>query len=114
MHMHTHRCERELLDENRRKIGMFAQLTSDKIISVHNVSEIYKVPLLLKSQNVAEIIANKLLMYLPKVCAYICVHVRMHLISTRSLFIYGSLHDTCIDATVLTRCAMCAGHAEYQ
>ena len=46
---------------------MFSQLTSDKIISVHNVSEIYKVPLLLKSQNVAEIISNKLLMYLPKV-----------------------------------------------
>jgi CTP synthase (UTP-ammonia lyase) len=33
---------------------------------VHNVSEIYKVPLLLKAQNVASIISTKLKMYLPK------------------------------------------------
>lgn len=45
---------------------MFAQLTPEQIISVHNVSEIYKVPLLLREQNVAEIISNSLHMYLPK------------------------------------------------
>jgi CTP synthase (UTP-ammonia lyase) len=33
---------------------------------MHNVSEIYKVPLLLKAQNVASIISTKLKMYLPK------------------------------------------------
>jgi CTP synthase (UTP-ammonia lyase) len=33
---------------------------------VHNVSEIYKVPLVLQKQNVAEIISDKLQMYLPK------------------------------------------------
>ena len=43
------------------------QVGAESIISVHNVSDIYKVPLLLKSQNVAEIISNKLKMYLPKV-----------------------------------------------
>lgn len=85
------RCARELEDDVKKKIGMFSQLTCDKIISVHNVSEIYKVPLLLKSQNVAEIISNKLEMYLPKVsasnptasvfvlrsCASVCMRVRV-------------------------------------
>lgn len=92
------RCERELEDDVKKKIGMFSQLTCDKIISVHDVSEIYKVPLLLKSQNVAEIISNKLEMYLPKVsasnptasvfvfrsCACVCAlpkpHLRFHMI----------------------------------
>jgi len=60
------RCEVELLPDVRKKIGMFAQLKPEQIISVHNVSEIYKVPLLLKSQDVAEIVANRLKMYLPK------------------------------------------------
>lgn len=55
-----------MLPDVRKKIGMFAQLTPDQIISVHNVSEIYKVPLLLREQNVAEIISNSLQMYLPK------------------------------------------------
>jgi CTP synthase len=41
-------------------------VAADCIVSVHNVSEIYKVPLLLKSQNVAEIISSRLKMYLPK------------------------------------------------
>jgi len=60
------RCERELTEEGRKKLGLFCQTSSDCIVSVHNVSEIYKVPLLLKSQNVAEIIATRLKMYLPK------------------------------------------------
>ena len=42
------------------------QTSADSIVSVHNVSEIYKVPLLLKAQNVASIISTKLKMYLPK------------------------------------------------
>ena len=53
------RCERELTEEGRKKLGLFCQTSSDCIVSVHNVSEIYKVPLLLKSQNVAEIIATR-------------------------------------------------------
>jgi hypothetical protein len=42
------------------------QVPAQNIISVHNVSEIYKVPLVLQKQNVAEIISDKLQMYLPK------------------------------------------------
>eukprot|EP00960_Hanusia_phi_P052291 761369-Hanusia_phi.AAC.3 len=61
------RCETELHNEQRKKLGLFCQVGAESIISVHNVSDIYKVPLLLKSQNVAEIISNKLKMYLPKV-----------------------------------------------
>lgn len=60
------RCETELGQDQRKKLGLFCQVGKESIISVHNVSEIYKVPLLLKSQNVAEIIANRLKMYLPK------------------------------------------------
>ena len=56
------RCEKELGEEQRKKLGLFCQTSSDSIVSVHNVSEIYKVPLLLKAQNVAEIIATKLKM----------------------------------------------------
>jgi CTP synthase len=44
----------------------FQQVPSQNIVSVHNVSEIYKVPLVLQKQNVAEIISEKLQMYLPK------------------------------------------------
>ena len=60
------RCETELTEEGRKKLGLFCQTSSDCIVSVHDVTEIYKVPLLLKSQNVAEIIATRLKMYLPK------------------------------------------------
>jgi len=60
------RCERELTEEGRKKLGLFCQTSADCIVSVHDVTEIYKVPLLLKSQNVAEIIATRLKMYLPK------------------------------------------------
>ena len=41
-------------------------MPAQNIISVHTVSEIYKVPLVLQKQNVAEIISDKLQMYLPK------------------------------------------------
>mmetsp|Transcript_42137 Transcript_42137/g.86128 ORF Transcript_42137/g.86128 Transcript_42137/m.86128 type:complete len:594 (-) Transcript_42137:276-2057(-) len=60
------RCETELQEEQKKKLGLFCQVEKECIISVHNVSEIYKVPLLLKQQNVAEILANQLRMYLPK------------------------------------------------
>ena len=60
------RCDKELNDDGRRKLGLFCQVSTDCIVSVHNVSEIYKVPLLLKAQNVAEIISSRLKMYLPK------------------------------------------------
>lgn len=60
------RCERELSEEGRKKLGLFCQTSADCIVSVHDVTEIYKVPLLLKAQNVAEIISARLKMYLPK------------------------------------------------
>mmetsp|Transcript_25012 Transcript_25012/g.59396 ORF Transcript_25012/g.59396 Transcript_25012/m.59396 type:complete len:597 (-) Transcript_25012:467-2257(-) len=60
------RCNDELQLEQRQKLGLFCQVGTESIISVHNVSEIYKVPLLLKEQGVAEIIAQQLRMYLPK------------------------------------------------
>lgn len=60
------RCDQELNPEARKKLGLFCQTSADSIVSVHNVSEIYKVPLVLKAQNVPQIISTKLKMYLPK------------------------------------------------
>src|SRR6202022_961123 len=42
------------------KIGQFCMVPSTHVISVHDVSNIYRVPLLLKEQNVHHLILNTL------------------------------------------------------
>ncbi|KAK1939516.1 putative cytidine triphosphate synthetase [Babesia divergens] len=48
------RCNLELTPEIKRKIAFFTQVQPENVISVHNSSDVYNVPLILESQNVAQ------------------------------------------------------------
>jgi len=52
------RCERKVEDAIKSKISMFSMVPYSNVISVHNVSNIYRVPSLLLKQNVPSIILN--------------------------------------------------------
>merc|ERR1719193_2280767 len=52
------RCEKEVEDAIKSKISMFSMVPYSNVISVHNVSNIYRVPSLLLKQNVPSIILN--------------------------------------------------------
>lgn len=52
------RCEREVEDAIKSKISMFSMVPYSNVISVHNVSNIYRVPEMLLKQNVPSIILN--------------------------------------------------------
>lgn len=52
------RCEKEIEDSIKSKISMFSMVPYSNVISVHNVSNIYKVPAMLLEQNVPSIIMN--------------------------------------------------------
>lgn len=52
-------ADRPLDEIARRKISSFCQVPIDSVISVHNVSNIYHVPLLLRDQIVADLILDK-------------------------------------------------------
>jgi len=52
------RCEREVEDSIKSKISMFSMVPFSNVISVHNVSNIYRVPGMLLKQNVPAIILN--------------------------------------------------------
>jgi len=52
------RCEREVEDSTKSKISMFSMVPFSNVISVHNVSNIYRVPGMLLKQNVPAIILN--------------------------------------------------------
>merc|ERR1719285_1215568 len=52
------RCEREIEAAIKSKISMFSMVPYSNVISVHNVSNIYRVPGLLLKQNVPSIILN--------------------------------------------------------
>uniref|UniRef100_A0A1I7YI96 CTP synthase n=1 Tax=Steinernema glaseri TaxID=37863 RepID=A0A1I7YI96_9BILA len=54
------RSERPVSTRLKEKISEVGQLDLDQIIGVHDVSNIYKVPLLLQQQNVVEAIISKL------------------------------------------------------
>jgi len=54
------RCEREIEDSIKSKISMFSMVPYSNVISVHNVSNIYRVPGMLLSQNVPSIVLNSL------------------------------------------------------
>ncbi|CDR94187.1 cytidine triphosphate synthetase, putative [Babesia bigemina] len=59
------RCVTELTAAIKEKIAFFTQVKPDNVISVHNSSDVYNVPLILESQNVAQKII-KLLEITPK------------------------------------------------
>eukprot|EP00916_Digyalum_oweni_P024706 GHVL01040851.1.p1 GENE.GHVL01040851.1~~GHVL01040851.1.p1 ORF type:complete len:637 (-),score=108.64 GHVL01040851.1:1336-3246(-) len=54
------RCDVPLEDITRDKIAVFCQVPKEHVISVHDVSNIYRVPLELRNQGVGELICKKL------------------------------------------------------
>jgi CTP synthase (UTP-ammonia lyase) len=54
------RSETELTDEIRKKLGLFCMLRGEEVISLHHVSNLYQVPLLMTEQKVGELVCKKL------------------------------------------------------
>ncbi|PFH32577.1 CTP synthase [Besnoitia besnoiti] len=54
------RCETMLSEATRSKIALFTQVLPEHVISVHDVANTYRVPLVLDSQNVAQAICKRL------------------------------------------------------
>ncbi|PHJ25209.1 ctp synthase [Cystoisospora suis] len=54
------RCETMLCEATRNKIALFSQVLPEHVISVHDVANTYRVPLVLESQNVAMLICKRL------------------------------------------------------
>ena len=54
------RSEQELPKDERKKIALFFSVNPTSVISMHDVSTVYSIPLLLHKQKVDEIIINKL------------------------------------------------------
>lgn len=56
------RSERPLLPETKRKLGLFCQVAPDAVISVHDVSNTYQIPLMLQEQGVCNLIIRSMQM----------------------------------------------------
>merc|ERR1719464_204152 len=54
------RCPEELLEPTRNKISNFCHVRPDHVLSVHNVNNTYKVPMLLREQNLHSILLEHL------------------------------------------------------
>jgi CTP synthase len=54
------RCTQELLDPAREKISSFCHVPSTHVLSVHDVDNVYQVPLLLQSQNLHHLLQSQL------------------------------------------------------
>ncbi|KAI4835898.1 CTP synthase [Plasmodium brasilianum] len=54
------RCEEPLTEEAIRKISLFSQVKNEHVISLHDTSNVYKVPLILEQQNFSEHVLKKL------------------------------------------------------
>lgn len=54
------RSERPLLPETKRKIGLFCQVEPSAVVSVHDVSNTYKIPLMLQEQGVCNLLIRSL------------------------------------------------------
>eukprot|EP01116_Phalansterium_solitarium_P003275 TRINITY_DN1406_c0_g1_i1.p1 TRINITY_DN1406_c0_g1~~TRINITY_DN1406_c0_g1_i1.p1 ORF type:complete len:597 (+),score=190.68 TRINITY_DN1406_c0_g1_i1:133-1923(+) len=59
------RSTKPLLKTSRDKISLFCQVASDCVLSVHDVSNVYRVPLLLNEQNFPKLLLNRLQMFSP-------------------------------------------------
>ena len=59
------RCDQPVSQKTKEKIGNFCNVPAQHVLSMHNVSDIWKVPLLLHQQNAVQMISNVLGMYLP-------------------------------------------------
>lgn len=54
------RSERPLLPETKKKLAMFCQVAPDAVISVHDVSNTYQIPLMLQEQGVCNLMIRTL------------------------------------------------------
>lgn len=54
------RSERPLLQETKRKIGLFCQVKPEAVVSVHDVSNTYRIPLMLQEQGVCNLLIRSL------------------------------------------------------
>lgn len=54
------RSERPLLAETKRKIGLFCQVSPSAVVSVHDVSNTYSIPLMLQEQGVCNLLIKSL------------------------------------------------------
>lgn len=59
------RCQRPLLDSTKRKIAAACNVHPDHVLSLHNATDIWKVPEIMRGQNVCEKIGHKLGLYIP-------------------------------------------------
>ncbi|KAL6065509.1 CTP synthase ura7 [Balamuthia mandrillaris] len=60
------RSSQPLAPDVRQKLGFFCHVAEDNVISVHDVSNLYRVPLLLQAQGVPMKILQKLELYTPR------------------------------------------------
>jgi len=59
------RSEVALVDETREKLAKFCHVSSEAVISAHDVANIYHVPIMMNRQGVRELLASKLNFNLP-------------------------------------------------
>ena len=59
------RCDAPVSEKTKAKIGHFCNVPPSHVMSLHNVSDIWKVPLLLHQQQAVQIVTSTLGMYLP-------------------------------------------------
>ena len=62
------RSERPLPDEQRAKIALFTNVEERAVISAVDVDNLYKIPLMLKAQQLDEIVVDKLRLDVPPAC----------------------------------------------
>ena len=62
------RSERPLPDEQRAKIALFTNVEERAVISAVDVDNLYKIPLMLKAQQLDEIVVEKLRLDVPPAC----------------------------------------------
>src|ERR1700704_3041740 len=59
------RCTQTLPDEQRRKIALFTNVEERAVISAVDADDIYKIPMLLREQNLEDIVVDKLRLDVP-------------------------------------------------
>jgi CTP synthase len=59
------RSEKPLPDEQRRKIALFTNVQEKAVISAYDVDDLYKIPAIMHSQGLGDIVANQLKLDLP-------------------------------------------------
>ncbi|GIX63183.1 CTP synthase [Babesia caballi] len=99
------RCETELIPSIKEKIAFFTQVKPENVISVHNTTDVYNVPLILDSQQVAQ----KILGLLDVVPKHDLPLPKLYTLASWSRLV--SRND--ITVTVALVCKYCAANDAY-